>query len=275
MKCETMMKCAVAAVCLSLATIGAAEGVDKPAGDVPQWRGLKVAILGDSISDKNQKNHLYWQYLGEWLGWDVKCYGISGNAWCHIPAQTDRMIAEMGDEVDAILIFIGTNDYAGGKKLGDWYVEKEGSVNWWGQDRTLKHREISLDPGTVRGTANAALLKLKKRYPKTQIVLLTPTKRAFFQCSPTNVQPAEDWPTTIGLHLEDYAAVTVEAGRIWSCPVIDLGGECGLTPLLKDEYAPFFNSKERDLLHPNTEGHRRMAKAILYRLNALPGTFRK
>lgn len=270
-----MMKCAFAAVLLSLTTACVTTESPSNAETAPQWRGLKVAILGDSISDKNQKNRLYWQYLGEWLGWDVKCYGISGNAWRHIPAQTDRMIAEMGDEVDAILIFIGTNDYAGAKKLGDWYDEKDGMVNWWGKDRALKHREISLDGETVRGAANAALLKLKKRYPKTQIVLLTPTKRAFFQHSQKNVQPAEDWPNTIGLHLEDYAAVTVEAGRIWSCPVIDLGGECGLTPLLKDEYAPFFNSKERDLLHPNTEGHRRMAKAILYRLNALPGTFRK
>lgn len=275
MKVETMMKVTFAAVLLSLASACVTTEPPSRAEIAPQWRKLRVAILGDSISDKRQKNRLYWQYLGEWLGWDVKCYGISGNAWCHIPAQTDRMIAEMGDEVDAIFIFIGTNDYAGGKRLGDWYVEKEGPVNWWGRERALVHREPSLDGGTVRGTANMALLKLKKRYPKTQIVLLTPIKRAFFQCSETNVQPAEDWPNTLGLRLEDYAAVTVEAGRIWSCPVIDLGSECGLTPLLKDEYAPFFNSKERDLLHPNSEGHLRLAKTIYYRLNALPGTFRK
>ena len=269
-----MMKIAAAVSAAVLASGYGFADEAKVAGDVPQWRGLKVAVLGDSISDKNQPYKLYWQHLGAWLGWDVKCYGVSGHSWCHIPGQADRMIAEMGDAVDAILIFIGTNDYAGGRKLGDWYVEKEGTVNWWGSDRKLPHREPNLDGGTVRGTANAALMKLKKRYPKTQIVLLTPTKRAFFQCSNTNVQPAEDWPNVIGLHLEDYAAVTVEAGKIWSCPVIDLGGECGLTPLLKDEYAQFFRSKDRDLLHPNAEGHLRMAKTIFYRLNALPGTFR-
>ena len=269
------LKISLVAAALALASGCRVAGTARTAGDVPQWRGLRVAVLGDSISDRNQSYKLYWQHLGEWLGWDVRCYAISGKSWCHIPAQTDRMIEEMGDEVDAVLVFIGTNDYAGGRKLGDWYVEKEGTVNWWGTERKLPHREPNLDGGTVRGAANAALLKLKKRYPRTQIVLLTPTKRAFFQYSKTNIQPAEDWPNVAGLHLEDYAAVTAEAGRIWSCPVIDLGSECGLTPLLKDEYAPFFRSKETDLLHPNGEGHLRMAKAIYYRLNALPGTFRR
>jgi len=245
----------------------------KPEG-FPQWRGLRVAVLGDSITDPNQSCRLYWQHLADWCGWDVKCYGVSGNAWCHIPAQSDRMIAEMGEKVDAILILIGTNDYAGGRPLGQWYDEMESEVNWWGQMHKLKHRAFNRTPNTVRGDANIALEKLKKRYPLAQIVLMTPTKRAFFTCGGNNIQPSEDWPNTRGLHLEDYAAVTREAGAIWSCPVIDLGAECGLMPLLKDAHCRFFRSKETDLLHPNAEGHLRMAKSIYYRLGALPGTFR-
>ena len=36
------------------------------------WEGRKVAFLGDSITDPRQKHAIYWQYLADWLDWDVR-----------------------------------------------------------------------------------------------------------------------------------------------------------------------------------------------------------
>ena len=68
------------------------------------WERARVAFLGDSITDPGQTNsqHVYWQYLAKWFDWDARVYGISGHRWLHIPGQTDRAIAEMGDDVDAL-----------------------------------------------------------------------------------------------------------------------------------------------------------------------------
>ena len=60
-----------------------------------------------------------------------------------------------------------------------------------------------------------------------------------------------------------------EAGNLWAVPVIDLNALSGLYPLM-DEHAQFFKSATDDRLHPNDEGHRRMALAIMYQLLTLP-----
>ena len=79
-------------------------------------------------------------------------YGRAGNTWGNVAAQAAGMEKEMGDDVDAIFIFAGTNDYGGSRPLGNWYDEKEGVVNWWGQSCRLKQRIINLSalPGTYR-----------------------------------------------------------------------------------------------------------------------------
>lgn len=235
------------------------------------WRGIRVGVLGDSITDRRQlsSQRIYWDLLAERLGWDVGVFGISGHQWRHIPGQTDRMVGKMGANVDAIFILVGTNDYAGGVPLGRWYDEVPGEVNWFGRVRKLNRRALNRDPKTVRGRINIALEKVKRAYPRAQIVLLTPLHRAFFQCSPTNIQPSEDWPNPLGLYLEDYVNCTIEAGRIWSCPVIDLYAESTLTPMVP-EFKGLFRSAAKDGLHPSSEGHRRMAELIYRRLPGLP-----
>ena len=91
-----------------------------------QWYGKRVAYLGDSITDERQTTtqKVYWQYLEELLGIVPTVYGISGNQWHQIIPQAERMIAKQGQEVDAILIFMGTNDFNAGVPLGAWVWER-------------------------------------------------------------------------------------------------------------------------------------------------------
>ena len=97
---------------------------------VHPWMNKRVAYFGDSITDpKNNGSKLkYWNFLQDWLGITPYVYGISGRQWNDIPNQTDKLKAQHGDEVDAILIFIGTNDFNDGVPIGEWYDIREEEV---------------------------------------------------------------------------------------------------------------------------------------------------
>ena len=77
------------------------------------WEGKKIAFFGDSITDAihvgTSKN--YWQFLADKLHITPLVYGINGRQWDHIPEQTENLYRDHGQDVDAILIFIGTNDF--------------------------------------------------------------------------------------------------------------------------------------------------------------------
>ncbi len=240
------------------------------------WKGAKVAFLGDSITDPChvgcKKN--YWNFLIEDLALDAKIYGVNGDTWRGMPNQINRIHESMDDDLDAIFVFMGTNDYMGGVPLGVFFDYKEEETNLWGNPTKLKRRIHSKDLGTFKGRINIALEKLKNEFPDTQIILMTPIHRAFATFGPTNVQPPECFPNAIGRYVDEYVDAVKEAGKHWSMPVIDLFGESGLYPM-SDSHVKYFNNSRTDRLHPNTAGHRRIADLIEAKLNALPATFRK
>ena len=63
-----------------------------------------------------------------------------------------------------------------------------------------------------------------------------------------------------------------EAANVWAVPVIDLNSISGLFPT-NDSHTRYFANGEKDRLHPNAEGHYRMAKALMYQLLAFPSDF--
>ena len=87
------------------------------------WAGARVAYLGDSITDVNvlRNDTHYWGYLHEWLGITPYVYGKSGHQWHQILGQAERMKQQIGDGFDAIMIFVGTNDYNAGVRIGEWF----------------------------------------------------------------------------------------------------------------------------------------------------------
>ena len=76
------------------------------------WQGKRVAYFGDSITDPNNKaaGNKYWNLLEQWLGIKPFVYAVSGRQWDDIPRQANKLKEEHGDDFDAILIFMGTND---------------------------------------------------------------------------------------------------------------------------------------------------------------------
>lgn len=242
------------------------------------WRGARVAYMGDSITDPRLRPEMkkYWGFLADWLGITPYVYGVNGRQWNDIPRQTDQLREEHGDEVDAILIFVGTNDFNHGLPIGAWYDEcdtlVEAAAGTPRQQVRRRMRQPSMNPDTYRGRINIALSRLKQCYPTKQIVLLTPVHRAYAEFGERNVQPSEAYQNVCGTYLDRYVASIREAGEIWAVPVIDLGMLSGLYPLLP-EHAGYFCDPDTDLLHPNEEGHRRMALTLLYQLQQLPCRF--
>ena len=233
------------------------------------WMQKRVAYFGDSITDPRNSGSKkkYWNYLQEWLGITPYVYAVSGRQWDDIPRQADKLQAEHGDNFDAILIFIGTNDYNNGVKIGEWYEEKDEQVMYGhGQPKKMTDRKRRY----MR--INIAMEKVKRMYPTKQIVLLTPIHRAGFYANEKNWQCTEDYTNQCGIYLEEYIQAVKDAGNIWAVPVIDLNAVSGLYPMM-DEHAQYFKSAETDRLHPNDKGHERMARTLYYQLSALPCTF--
>ena len=246
---------------------------------VSQWAGKKVAFLGDSITDPAQTNRhwrIYWQYLADELKLEPHVYAVSGYQWDRVYKATQKMKDEMGGDVDAIMIFAGTNDYMNGIPIGEWYNVAEEDVHLKGKTLKLPRRRFCKDMKTFKGRINMVMDFLKTNFPDQQVIIMTPLHRGYYNLGDKNIQPEETIPNTLGKHLEDYVVALREAADIWSVPVIDLYRESGLFPL-NDAYAKCFRyvgPKVWDKLHPNTEGHRRLAKTIAARLMTLPPDFR-
>lgn len=239
------------------------------------WQGKKVAFLGDSITDKQNIGtaKVYWKFLQESMGIEPYVYGRNGHQWTGIYTQAQTMAEEIGDDIDAISIFAGTNDFNASLPLGEWWEIVEEEVNNRCKIMVSPRRRFIMDEGTFRGRINIVMSFLKQRFPEQQIFLMTPIHRGYATFGPTNVQPEESFPNQIGLYVDQYIDVIKEAGNLWAVPVLDLNAMSGLYPLA-ESHGRYFNNSERDRLHPRMEGHRRMALVIEHYLNAMPATFK-
>ena len=239
-----------------------------------EWNGRCVAVFGDSISDKrlNKWRH-WWKWVADELGTTMRVYAANGRQWNDVPRQVDEMEKDGASDVDAMLVFMGTNDFNSNIPLGEWWKESEESVNRNGRMVRVKRRLPDFNKSTVRGRINIALDKIKRAYPDRQVVLMTPISRGFFTCGETNVQPEDSYANELGLYIGDYARVVKEAGEVWSAPVIDTYSESGLL-LSLPSFSDCCNRADTDRLHPSTEGCRRLARTVAARLKSLPPSFR-
>ena len=243
-----------------------------------QWKGARVAFIGDSITDPSQMetyNDVYWNMMRGILGIEPYVYAVSGYRMQHSEELLNKLKEERGDDIDAIIIFLGTNDYTHACPLGEFYAYSEGTVVDRGNEVvTRKHRELVYDKGTFKGITNYILRYAKELYPDKQIVLMTSLHKGFYSRPKNgNIQPCEEWANANGEFLSQFVEAVKEAGSIWSVPVIDLYSTSTLNPTL-DVHHKYFRGDGypglTDYLHPNTEGHRRLAYIISYQLLSYP-----
>lgn len=263
----------VAILAAAVAVAGGGEKSVKQPVDLAgstHWKGAKVAFLGDSITDPRHigTSCNYWQFLGDWLSLDYTSFGVNGALFQEMRKQAAAAKEKYGDDLDALFLFAGTNDYNSSLPLGDWFEVGEKETTFNGRRVMRKFRTPSFDKNTFRGSINWVLAYLKREFPRAQIILMTPLHRGYATFSWKNIQPEESFANGQGLFIETYIRAVKEAGELWSVPVIDLGGECGLFPL-EHEQRDFFANHKTDQLHPNRAGHYRMAQTILRNLSRI------
>lgn len=258
---------------LGLSVIVQAQGVFQH-----PWQGKRVGFLGDSIWDPNAYTDVKktWSFLSDWLQITPYVYAVSGNEWTHIRHQAQQLKSEHGDEVDAILVFVGTNDFLAGVPIGHWWTEKREEVmQAVGHPKAPVNRvrrTMVMSDDTYKGRINQAVSLLKQLFPTQQIVLLTPLHRGHADFGERNLQPDESYQNSAGEYVNAYIQATLEAADVWGIPVIDISSLSGLNPMVTEQL-PYFINPATDQLHPNTSGHQRMAATLYYQLLTLPVSF--
>jgi hypothetical protein len=230
------------------------------------WKGKRIAILGDSMSDPAHIGtaKCYYEYMEELMGIKSTSYAKNGaqtNSFLEEAKQAYEDQQKGGFVYDLILIWGGTNDYREAVPLGEWYTYDYVQTNSDGKPITLKHRIPNMTIDTFRGRLNILLQYLKSHFPDTQIVIMTPTHRAFAQFGNNNIQPEESFANNLGLFIDDYVKAIKESTNVWAIDLIDLNAKSGLYPL-DESYFKYFHNGKTDKLHPGTLGHYRIAKVI-------------
>ena len=242
------------------------------------WYGARVGIIGDSISDPQVANgpEKYYWYMAREIGIIPCVVAQNGQQWNEVVPQANRLKSEYGDNIDAILILMGTNDFNAGVPIGEWFTEEYVQVEAANGEpksmQTRRHRILNLDQSTFKGRINMALDSLKNMYPHQQIILMTPLHRGYANFGKTNIQPDENYTNRCGEYVDAYVDAVKDAGSVWAVPVIDLNAISGIFPLHRSqkEYFP----RDMDRLHPTDEGHERIAHALIAWLRCLAPDFK-
>ena len=141
-------------------------------------------------------------------------YGISGRQWNDVPRQAEQLMKEHGEEVDAIIVLMGTNDFNAGIPIGEWFTETEEQVlaarGEMKKMETRKKRTPVMDSNTYKGRINIGITRMKQLFPDKQIILLTPLHRAFANFGETNVQPDENYQNSCGEYVDAYVQAVPE-----------------------------------------------------------------
>lgn len=212
--------------------------------------GKKINFLGDSItagSGTSDAEHNYVSVFGRLSGAEVRNYGLSGSriarqkSHAHPNFDDDFVLraADMDGDADIVVVFGGTNDYGHG-------------------DAPLGNFE-SRDPYTFYGAMHTLCTDLLNKYPKAEIVFMTPLHRLEEHRDINEIGIRNQCP------LSRYVEIIKEVTAYYALPTLDLYTASGMQPdvkVIRETYMP-------DGLHPNDAGAVKLAKRLLGFLRAL------
>lgn len=235
------------------------------------WKGKNLCFLGDSITEGVGvvPGERYFDYLEKDLEFNAYGFGVNGAKYVDLFDQALRMQKELGENVDAIFIFAGTNDFFLNTPPGEWftYTDEEVAATR-NEDGTPKKREMrkvrrfNFDENTLKGDINRLMSFLKTNYADKRIFIMTPLHRAYAEFGPENIQYNEMYSNSLGIFVDEYVKAIKEAAEIWAAELIDLYSISGLFPLYDKSAKLYFANEDTDRLHPSKEGHKRIAETI-------------
>lgn len=238
------------------------------------WNGKTWCSYGDSITGYN-----VWQpYVHKALGFahhyerglGSSTYTLSGQTWYANPdgsynsrfgfagvtaapegttehegymCSWDRIKTMIPQNVDLVVVMAGTND------AGPSISAPLGDLSY------------PFDETTFMGAVASTVVKIQEWCPQATVVLCTPfSGRGAYEDGMTNEQMAANQTAPvynqIGLTTQDYAEAVMEVAEYLSVPCIDVFGNCGVNQFNRNMYL-------EDLVHPNKEGGKAIAKVII------------
>ena len=208
-------------------------------------KGLKFNFLGDSITEGVGVSDIltkrYTAVFERETGAIVNNYGIGGTRITrkatpsinprHDLCFLDR-VDEMDPEADVVVVYGGTNDFGHGLTFG---------------------KPDDRDEYTFWGAMHSIILRLKRRFPNSEIVFMTPIHRR-----------TEDTAREDGLRLVDFVDAMMEVTAYYGIPTLDLYRTSGIQPAVEE-----LDDMTDDGLHPNDKGAERIAKRLIGFLSTL------
>ena len=200
--------------------------------------GLKWAVIGDSITEKNfRTNKNYHDYVAEAVGgMTVLNYGQSGNGWNH-RANVPQTITS---NPDIITVFLGTNDFGiAAREFGEF---KDGAGTT-----------------TVCGSIELLLTNLVNSFPTKRLGILLPLPRY------NSYGIDGGTPNSFGYTLRQVSEMIVKYANHFGIPYLDLYNASGLAvynSISNSYYFTYPGATAPDGVHPNDLGHQLIARKI-------------
>lgn len=200
------------------------------------YYGKKMICYGDSIT----QGGMWRDVVKEKLGFvALTNNGIGGTKISYGGEKdmcSDSRLNDLPTDYDVIYVMGGTNDMGGNVPIG-----------------TSDYKDGGFDKTTFKGAIAYIITKLQELMPNTMIIFGTPCSG---RGTTTGKNMTEQVKNTLNLSTEDYAKAMVEVCHEFSIPVIDVFGTCGINQFNRATYI-------QDSVHPNWEGHKLVAKAIV------------
>lgn len=224
------------------------------------WKGKKIGFLGDSITAYQH----YINGLVKLTGCEFVNYGVSGTRIAMINAEDantfEQRYISMNDDLDAVVVLGGINDFRVGLDGRNWGELSDGAV-----------------PGKY--TFYAGLHRLFKglatKYFGKPVIIMTPMhsyeknldtgtfdERGEYKINEDGSIAFREYG---GKRLKDYVDAIKDVAQFYSLPVIDLYSYSGMCPSLDVQRSTWFS--RTDGLHHNAEGGLKVARAMLPYMN--------
>ncbi|HEX2925423.1 MAG TPA: SGNH/GDSL hydrolase family protein [Ruminiclostridium sp.] len=212
-------------------------------------------VVDDSISQtpSNRTAKSYQEYISDWVGGcTLENYAVGGTGWftensAGANNAIYQRISSLPSSADLITVFAGINDWmrlTNKEELGK-YGDTNGAVSFF-------------------GAVDSTLSQLIKKYPTSTIAVITPLQSA----------ASFSGKNASGISLSQIDDAIIKECRKYGIPVLDLYNSCGLYPWNPVANAKYFSCPDSPLgdgIHPNEEGHRKIAYQIMDFINKIMG----